>query len=173
MTRDLGRMFLGRNMQCAQCHDSPIVDDYKQEHYYGLMAFFDRSCLVRNANAATAAIGEKADGEVTFTSVFDKNKVQNRPVRRSSTARPSPSPNPRRGRNTRSPRPPRPVQPVPTHQPPRTAGGRAGETLTSSRNAANRMWALMLGRGLSICLIWIHGDPPRFRNCFFSWGRVG
>src|SRR4051794_37569306 len=36
VARDVGRLFLGRNLQCAQCHDHPIVDDYKQEQFYGL-----------------------------------------------------------------------------------------------------------------------------------------
>ena len=30
LVRDLGRIFLGRDMQCAQCHDHPLIDDYKQ-----------------------------------------------------------------------------------------------------------------------------------------------
>jgi len=42
LTRDVGRMFLGRDMQCAQCHDHVIYDDYKQADYFGLFAFFNR-----------------------------------------------------------------------------------------------------------------------------------
>src|SRR5438445_13331809 len=30
LTRDIGRVFLGMNLQCAQCHDHPLVDSYKQ-----------------------------------------------------------------------------------------------------------------------------------------------
>src|SRR5690606_7298792 len=26
LTRDVGRLFLGRDMQCAQCHDHPLID---------------------------------------------------------------------------------------------------------------------------------------------------
>src|SRR5262249_24382962 len=39
VARDIGRLFLGRDLRCAQCHDHPLVDDYKQEHFYGLLAF--------------------------------------------------------------------------------------------------------------------------------------
>ena len=27
-------------MQCAQCHNHPLVEDYQQSDYYGLLAFF-------------------------------------------------------------------------------------------------------------------------------------
>ena len=30
LTRNIGRMFLGRDFQCAQCHDHPLIDDNKQ-----------------------------------------------------------------------------------------------------------------------------------------------
>ncbi|MEE3370014.1 MAG: DUF1549 domain-containing protein [Planctomycetota bacterium] len=37
------RLFLGRNLACAQCHDHPYINDWKQEHYWGLAAFFART----------------------------------------------------------------------------------------------------------------------------------
>ena len=36
------RLFLGQNIACAQCHDHPYVDEWKQESYWGLAAFFAR-----------------------------------------------------------------------------------------------------------------------------------
>ncbi len=32
LVRDVGRMFLGRDYQCAQCHDHPLIEDYYQRH---------------------------------------------------------------------------------------------------------------------------------------------
>ena len=40
ITRDVGRIFFGRDMQCAQCHNHPLVEDYQQSDYHGLLAFF-------------------------------------------------------------------------------------------------------------------------------------
>ena len=45
LARDVGRLFFGRDLQCAQCHDHPLVDDYLQSDYYGLMAFVSRGVL--------------------------------------------------------------------------------------------------------------------------------
>jgi hypothetical protein len=37
------RMFLGTNLACAQCHDDPYVEQWKQESYWGMAAFFART----------------------------------------------------------------------------------------------------------------------------------
>ena len=71
LTRDVGRMFLGRDIQCAQCHDHPLIDDYKQAHYYGIFAFLNRTTLFED-DKKVAVLAEKAEGDVTFTSVFKK-----------------------------------------------------------------------------------------------------
>ena len=52
------------------------MDDYKQDEYYGIQAFLNRTFLFPDAQAPTAVIAEKAEGEVTFVSVFDKTKTQ-------------------------------------------------------------------------------------------------
>jgi len=33
----------GVRIDCAQCHDHPLADEIKQKHYWGLVAFFNRS----------------------------------------------------------------------------------------------------------------------------------
>ena len=38
LTRDVGRIFLGRDMQCAQCHDHPLIDTYYPVSYTHLRA---------------------------------------------------------------------------------------------------------------------------------------
>ena len=73
LTRDVGRLFLGTDMQCCQCHDHPLIDDYKQAHYYGLFAFLNRTCLFAGRRRHDGRCSrEKAEGDVTFTSVFKK-----------------------------------------------------------------------------------------------------
>jgi len=43
IARDIGRVFFGRDMQCAQCHDHPQIDDYHQLDYHGILAFVSPS----------------------------------------------------------------------------------------------------------------------------------
>ena len=50
----------GTQVQCAQCHDHPIAPEIEQKHYWGLVAFFDRS---RNVNTKEGPrVAEKAAG---------------------------------------------------------------------------------------------------------------
>ncbi len=149
VARDVGRLFLGRNLQCAQCHDHPLVDDYKQGEFSGLLAFLNRSYLYPNADATTAVVAEKADGEVTYTSVFDKAKAQHAakpqlpgmavvadpPMAKGEEYKVAPKAN---------------VRPIPTY----SRREQLAKAVTDPRNrafartAANRLWAMMLGRGL-------------------------
>jgi hypothetical protein len=161
VTKDIGRIFLGRNMQCAQCHDHPVIDDYKQADYYGIQAFLNRSFLFPNANAATAVIAEKADGDTNFMSVFDKNKKLNTTL-----------PHMPRGKNYEEPKtekgkeykvaPAKDVKPVPTHSRREmlAAAVTSPDNKWFARNAANRIWAMLMGRGIINPVDMDHGNNP-------------
>lgn len=77
ITRDISRLFLGTNLQCAQCHDHPLVAAYKQDHYYGVYAFLSRSFLFGDKTSKQAVLAEKGEGDVTFQSVFVKGVTKN------------------------------------------------------------------------------------------------
>jgi hypothetical protein len=70
LTKDISRLFLGMNLNCAQCHDHPLVDAYKQDFYYGVLAFLNRSYIFTDKSAKVSIYAEKAEGDVTFQSVF-------------------------------------------------------------------------------------------------------
>ncbi len=61
--------FFGLRIECAQCHDHMLADEIKQQHYWGLVAFFNRSKNERTANGprvAESAIG----GFSEFANIF-------------------------------------------------------------------------------------------------------
>jgi hypothetical protein len=71
VARDVSRIFLGRDVRCAQCHDHPLIDDYDQAEYFGVLSFVNRSYLFNDeARNNTPFVGEKAEGDLEFTSVF-------------------------------------------------------------------------------------------------------
>ncbi len=56
----------GTKIDCAQCHDHPLAREIKQGHYWGLVAAFNRSKNVEKGNeVAESAIG----GFVNFTNL--------------------------------------------------------------------------------------------------------
>lgn len=44
-------LFLGNQLQCAECHIHPMVSTWKQQDFWGLAAFFGKVHTVRNAAA--------------------------------------------------------------------------------------------------------------------------
>jgi hypothetical protein len=64
LTADVSSTFFGVNISCAQCHDHPLVDDWKQDHFYGMKAFFDRTVL--NGNGKGAFLAERGFGASRF-----------------------------------------------------------------------------------------------------------
>jgi hypothetical protein len=72
LTRDVGRIFFGRDMQCAQCHDHPIVSDYLQSDYQGLFALLAPTVPIvkKEGDKQTTIQAERAGAQVSFQSVF-------------------------------------------------------------------------------------------------------
>ncbi|MFM7521659.1 MAG: DUF1549 domain-containing protein [Planctomycetota bacterium] len=147
LTRSIGRVFLGRDLECCQCHDHPDNADLRQDDYHALRAFVDRSSLFKPAADKPALVGEKADGEVDYTSVFTKESVKG--VRPRVPAGPAlvdePLPEAADAYLTA---PAKDVRGVARH------GRRAAlarllvESEEFSRVLANRLWAHLFGRGL-------------------------
>jgi hypothetical protein len=166
LTRDVSRLFLGRDLQCAQCHDHPLIDDYKQSHYYGIFAFLNRTTLFgadpAGVNKNSAVLAEKADGEVTFSSVF-KKKVSHQTGPRILDGPAAPEPRvPKGAEYLIAPDKANKVRPIPRY----SRRGELAKRLVSaavpqfSRNIVNRLWAIMMGRGLVHPLDLDHAENP-------------
>ncbi|MEZ6129631.1 MAG: DUF1549 domain-containing protein [Planctomycetaceae bacterium] len=78
MVRDVGRFFLGIDVQCAQCHDHLFVDEYKQVDYQGLYAFVGQTFIRKDKSFP--AVGENPLlTPVAFTSVFGGDEQRTGP----------------------------------------------------------------------------------------------
>lgn len=64
MTVAVASTFFGVRLECAKCHDHPYVDEWKQEHYYGLASFLNRTELA--IIDARPTLRERDNGDVTF-----------------------------------------------------------------------------------------------------------
>lgn len=162
LTRDIGRLFFGMDLQCAQCHDHPLVDDYYQADYYGLYAFVNRTFLFtdKKDKKAPKFMAEKADGDVSFKSVFtghEGNNVRPRMPKETALVEPVVA----KGQEYLV-APEKDNRPVPRYSRRMKLAELvgAGENTAFNRNIANRLWAHMFGRGIVHPVDFQHPDNP-------------
>jgi hypothetical protein len=159
LVRDIGRVFLGQDLQCAECHDHLFIDDYKQLDFQGLFAVYSNTFVRRDVTFP--AVGEKAmTAPVEFVSVFNptQRKTGPRIPGGSAFAIPEPKPAESPAPKKKPPVPPRPEW---------SAVELLAQELTRpenrqfSRTTVNRVWYMMLGRGLVHPVDLDHsGNPP-------------
>jgi hypothetical protein len=70
LTNDTAILLFGVNVSCAKCHDHPLVDQWQQQHFYGMQAFFSRTFMTRQ-NVVT----ERPFGQVTFKTTAGEDKT--------------------------------------------------------------------------------------------------
>jgi hypothetical protein len=168
ITRDIGKLFLGANLECAQCHNHPQIEDFKQQHYFGISAFFVRS-FVMTDKEKKVVFAEKADGEATFESVFEiRDKVSKGPKTTAPKLFEAMSISEPKFEKVDDAYVVKPDEKDKTIRPVPRFSRRAkfAEFIASAdnrrfcRTTANRLWALMLGRGIVHPIELDHSDNP-------------
>ncbi|MEC9002364.1 MAG: DUF1549 domain-containing protein [Planctomycetota bacterium] len=158
VTRAIGRVFLGRDLQCAQCHDHPAIDDYPQRHYYGLVSFFSRAYLFNDPKSKQASIGEKAEGTTKFTSVFTNEEATTFPRVLDLPVFTDPMPD----KEPYVTKPDKNARGVPKYSRLEHLPGAIthADNQAFRLNIANRLWHFMMGRGFVEPLDMFHADNP-------------
>jgi hypothetical protein len=146
LTRDIGRLFMGVDLQCAQCHDHLTIDEYKQVDFQGLYSVVSHSFI--RTDKKFPAIGEKAiPAKTEFTSVFEGVKRETGPRVPFGTEMPL-LPVPAKGKTPESS-----LALIATSLP-------NAENARFTNNIANRLWFVLMGRGLVHPLDLQHGGNP-------------
>lgn len=158
LTRDVGRLFLGVDLQCAECHNHRLIDDYKQEDFQGLLAGLGTLTLVRDAGYP--AVEEKPmTARLRYASVFtQKERFVGPRVPGLEEVAPPELPKERQyllepDKKAKKPGVPRfsPLEVFAT-QIPKAPGFDA--------NIVNRLWFMLMGRGLVEPLDQFHSENP-------------
>jgi len=160
LTRDVGRLFLGKDFRCAECHDHLFIDEYKQADFKGLFAFFQNAYL---ADAKAGTVGEKLTVKKTeFMSVFKKEKKEIAPKIPGMAE--VAIPEFKKGEEFLVPADPKKkILGVPKFSPLEKLSEQLPSTENAdfSKNIVNRIWFMMMGRGLVHPLDLHHaGNPP-------------
>ena len=136
ITQDVARLFLGRDIMCAQCHDHPSVETYTQRDYFGLFSY----------------VQEKPDqARSEFESVFEAGPQSTGPRLPGRPEREVPKFEKEQEAEAAAYRPRLMLASDLPHP----------ENRLFVRTCVNRFWYLMMGRGLVHPLDADHpGNPP-------------
>lgn len=150
----------GVQLQCAKCHDHPFVDEWKQDHYYGLAAFFSR--LEAKNDNGRVSLTEKTAGEVKFvtrkkgektaTAMFLDSVVLDEAA---TAAKPDTGKDVSNGKATRR-------EKLVDH-------ALKPESPYFKRSLVNRVWKQLLGRGLVEPVDQIHSANPASHPALMEW----
>ena len=164
LTRDVGRLFMGVDLQCAQCHKHLTVKDYKQIDFNGLFVTYQNLKLNNpSGDYKTNWVSENLlDKEYEFVSVFTEKAKTTPP--RIPFGKSIPIPELEKDAKWEvAPDRRKKIVGVPAFRPLKEVA----ENLASSdnpwfaQNAVNRIWFLMMGRGIVEPLDLQHtANPP-------------
>ncbi len=149
ISRDVSRLLLGQNMQCARCHDHPSIDDYLQADYYGIFGYFQWAAI------STTKIGEESKYVIVeqprrtaiYTSVFKKDQPEQMAQLQLPGSEPFVLPAIESGKEYIE-KPEEGKIPIPVFSPRARLATDLRSNPAFRRNIVNRLWANMLGLGI-------------------------
>jgi hypothetical protein len=153
MVATAAALFLGNQLQCAECHVHPVVSSWKQNDFWGLAAFFGRTRAVRSGTAKmpTDILARITEGAAPAANPKGKGAAATGTLADGSI----PIPDPRNEGKTigaaRAKLFGEGFTPVPANSVNRAF---AADWFTSPKNpffaraAVNRLWSVFLARGL-------------------------
>ena len=177
LTADVSSTFFGVNISCAQCHDHPLVSDWKQDHFYGMKAFLNRTFLNGNGNGALLA--EHGYGTLRYKTTEGVERqarmmfLTGRKVD-SPEADKEPSKDEQKSEKVQLQR----AQKEKVPPPPPKFSARAklvdlalqpGERDFFARAIVNRLWHRLFGRGLVMPLDQMHSANPPSHPELLAW----
>ena len=174
MTDDTSRIFFGVSINCAKCHDHPLVPDWEQDHYFGFSSFFNRTYLTKKNTLA-----EKYSGGVKFKTTDGKEKqakfmfltgqvVDEPQVEKTAEQRKQEAAEVKRQMKDAKAPPPTPPEFSPRAQLVTLALSES-ETPFFARSIVNRTWARFLGRGLYHPLDQMHSGNEASHPQLTGW----
>ena len=174
MTNDTSRLLFGVAVNCAQCHDHPLVSDWKQDHYFGFKSFFDRTY-----QTASKRLAEKYSGEVKFKTTagdektaafmfFTGAKVEEPEREISKEDRRKEEELIKKAMKDKNADPPGPPAFSPRAELVKLALDESNSRFFS-RNIVNRIWARFFGRGLVDPLDQLHSENPASHPELLDW----
>jgi hypothetical protein len=170
MTSEVSSLFFGVNVSCAQCHDHPLVPDWKQDHFYGMKSFFSRSY------EAGRYVGERDTAVVKFKTTKGVERTAKLMFLTGQVVEEPPGLKPVKEERKRTGKLP-PASSIPPPPPPKFSARaklvelalRRGQGDFFARSVVNRVWARLFGYGLVMPLDQMHSANPPSHPELLDW----
>lgn len=172
LTAEVSVVFFGVNVSCAKCHDHPLVRDWKQDHFYGMKAFFNRTY------EQGGFVAERPSGVVKFKTtkgqerlakmMFLTGKVVDDPTAKDAP-KDEPKPTKKRRRPGRKSGPPPPPPKFSARAQLVELALQPGQRDFFSRSLVNRVWHRLLGHGLVTPVDQMHSENPPSHPELLAW----
>ena len=172
LTNEVSVTFFGVNVSCAQCHDHPLVNDWKQDHFFGMKSFFartfDNGGFVAEHEFGTIKFKPNKGAEKQAKPLFLTGKPVEIPNFREASADEQKKEREKFAK----------LKASKTQPPPASASARAklveialqpGEADFFSKSIVNRMWHRFLGMGLVNPLDQMHSENPPTHPELLQW----
>lgn len=172
LTNDVSTIFFGVNISCTQCHDHPLVSGWKQDHFYGMKSFFNRTfdnggfLAERDYGIVTYKTprGEDRTGKLMFLSGTvleepaaqepsnEEKKQESKQLKEWAEKKVAPPP-PKVSRRARL----------------MEVALQPGENQFFARSIVNRLWRRLLGYGLVMPVDQMHDENPPSHPELLDW----
>lgn len=174
MTNDTSSLFFGVSINCAKCHDHPLVEDWKQDHFFGMSSFFSRTYLTKKDTLAEkysgipkfkTTAGEEKQAQFMFLTgtVIEEPKVE----RTKQQQKEDDAEVKRQMKDAKAP-PPKPPAFSPRAELVQIAL-KPGPNRFFARSIVNRIWARLMGQGLVDPLDQMHSENPASHPQLLEW----
>jgi len=164
LANDTSVLFFGVNISCAKCHDHPLVEQWKQSHFFGMKSFFSRTF------ANGDFLSERDYGAVQFKTTAGETKtaqlmfLSGKIVDEPSWKEPTEEEKKKLKQQLEELKKKKQPTPAPSF----SRRGKLVEVALSAeeqdffaRNIVNRVWYRVFGNGIVMPLDQMHeGNPP-------------
>jgi hypothetical protein len=170
LTAEVSIAFFGVNISCARCHDHPLVLDWKQDHFFGMKSFFNRTV------ESGGAVAERDNGVVKFKTVAGQERLARMMfltgavVDDPAASKEGPMEAPKKGKDKAKAE----TRPLP---PPKFSAReklvelalRPGQNDFFARSVVNRVWYRLFGHGLVMPLDQMHSENAPSHPELLGW----
>jgi len=170
LANDVSTTFFGVNISCAKCHDHPRVRDWKQDHFYGMKSFLNRTYPAGNF------VGERDYGTVKFLTTSGEQRQAKFMFLTGTTVDVPDTPEPskedqqkEKQRLRNKPKDPPPPPSFSVREKLVEVALRPGEREFFARSIVNRLWHRLYGLGLVMPLDQMHSANPPSHPELLQW----